>query len=158
MSAPREHASTLGAIAGLVMLALPLVLALLLGALWARDRSQRYETPHWDAARFELLLQSPLPPDRRETWVMAVHPECPHCMTRVPQMADSARAAGVRSVALVVDSATRPGEPVLARLPMDEVRWDRRGVWRRRWGHRAYGECMRFDRDGRLLVAGAAER
>ncbi len=39
----------------------------------------------------------------------------------------------------------------LAGLPGAAVWWDARGDWRRRWGHRVYGEVMSCDRAGRFL-------
>ena len=35
-------------------------------------------------------------------------------------------------------------------LPADETRWDSSQHWRRRWGHRVYGEVLCFEPDGRL--------
>jgi hypothetical protein len=72
-------------------------------------------------------------------------------MAEAPVLADSARRLGIRVVALVVDSRAQPALHRAETLRVDELWWDAQGVWRHRWGHRLYGELMRFDAEGRLL-------
>ena len=61
------------------------------------------------------------------------------------------RAGHPRVGALVVDTPRRPGARALAALAAGPVWWDARDDWRRRWGHRVYGEVLCFDRHGRYL-------
>ena len=68
----------------------------------------------------------------------------------------AAARAPERLIALIVDARRRPGADLLRAIPRLPVWWDRDGVWRRRWGHRLYGELIEFDPAGRYLrtVAG----
>jgi uncharacterized RmlC-like cupin family protein len=82
--------------------------------------------------------------------VVAVNPSCAHCLAGMTALADTlASAPGApRLFALVVDTAARPTERSLSHPRLDGVFWDREGVWRARWGHRMYGEILRFDAAG----------
>jgi hypothetical protein len=52
--------------------------------------------------------------------------------------------------ALIVDAGTRPSPKALEPFRADGVWWDSSGVWRHAWGHRVYGEILRFAPDGTL--------
>jgi len=126
---------------------------LALGALWRYDRMRVWESPRWDDARLAVLPGAEGEGAAIETWAVAVNPECPHCrasLARTLAVRALARAP-VRVAALVVDTARRPAAATLAALAVDELRWDSTGTWRRRWGHRVYGELLCFDRSGRFL-------
>ena len=133
------------------LLALPLVALGVLASVWLLDHTRPWEPPCWRTERFVLLAGALDPAYRGERWVVAVQPDCPHCMAETPLVADSARRLGIRVAALVVDTRSPPDPRRLAALGVDELWWDAQGVWRRRWGHRVYGELMRFDADGRPL-------
>ncbi len=123
-----------------------------LGWLWHRDRTRAWEPPGLGAP-LVLLREAEAGPDAgsaAETWLVAVNPECPHCLVALRRLADC-HVSGVRVGALVVDTPARPGAPVLAALPGAPVWWDAGGAWRRRWGHRVYGELLCFDARGRYL-------
>ncbi len=125
---------------------------LLLGIGWTLDRSRPWEVPDLDRAAFVALRGEPGSMGR-ETWVMAINLGCPSCLARARRLTDPrwpARTAP-RRVLLVVDQR-RPPQPVAwSELRADAVWWDAAGTWRRRWGHRIYGEVLRFDRHGRYL-------
>ena len=91
--------------------------------------------------------------------MVAVNLRCTRCLATLGRIAaewdelhDTARLA-----VLIVDAPVRPGPEAVRRLPLMPVWWDRDGVWRRRWGHRLYGELIRFDAAGRHLGTLAAE-
>jgi len=137
-----------------------LVSALLLGAFWLRDRMQRWEEPRWENGSFALLrAEAPRPGGRVSfgTWVAPVNPRCEHClsMLRRMQAACAARASRHRLVALIVDTPARPPAAALRLIPPMAVWWDRGGIWRRRWGHRLYGELIEFDAAGRYVRTAA---
>ncbi len=133
------------------VLAVPATALVVLGSAWLLDHTRPWEPARWRTERFVLVAGRPDPRYRGERWVIAVQPGCPHCMAETPALADSARARGIRVAALVVDTHAPPLAARRAALRVDEVWWDADGVWRRRWGHRVYGERMRFDADGRSL-------
>lgn len=124
-----------------------------LGITWGLSRIQYRERPRWDEAAFPALGAALGAPEGwSERWVVAVHPGCPHCHTSLESVA-AARdrdAPPIRTTALIVDAPRTPPDSVVADLPADETRWDADGRWRRRWGHRVYGEVMCFDGEGRL--------
>jgi hypothetical protein len=119
-----------------------------IGVFWWRDRTQKWEPPRWQPARFALV--SPPADSARERWIVAVNPDCPHCRARLAELLRRPRdpehgpALGV----LLVDLDHRP-------LPLETSSrleagawWDSAGVWRSRWGHRVYGEVLVFAPDG----------
>ncbi len=131
-----------------------------LGVAWWRDRSHEWETPRWDPSRFTrvpVAASAAAEPAGRgphgtpETWVIAVNLHCPHCVTRLNGLARDC--SGDRDcaplLALIVDSPRSPSPEQVRHLPVHQVWWDSREIWRKRWGHRAYGEVMRFGGDGR---------
>ena len=128
------------------------LLAAGLGTLgWLRhaDRARAWETP---------ALGAPLVPLRGAaagtdigTWLVAVNLDCPHCVAAHARLA-ARLVPGLRVGALLVDTPRRPGPQELAALAAGPVWWDARGDWRRRWGHRVYGEVLVFDRHGRYLA------
>ena len=145
------------------LLGIPLAGLVTLGSAWLLDRSRPWESACWRTDRFVLLGGRLDPAYRGERWVVAVQPDCAHCMATTPMIADSARRLGVRIVALLVDCRRAPDPARLATLHVDELWWDAEDVWRRRWGHRVYGELLRFDTTGALIESpleppGAPER
>jgi hypothetical protein len=126
---------------------LTLVALLALAWLWRRDRVHAWELPAIAAGGEVELVASSAPAVGGETWLVAVNPGCPHC---VRSLAGVRRVrAGVRRpvrlAVLLVDTPARPGLDSGWVNGVDQVWWDSTGVWRRRWGHRTYGEVMRFD-------------
>lgn len=138
----------LNALAGLFAL----VLFAALGVAWWRERAQRYETPRWQATRFEALTAAE-PGSNAELWVVAVNLDCPHCQQHLRSLAarTAARARPPRLAALIVDSPTVPRAYHLGVALPGGLWWDRDQVWRRAWGRRVYGETFRFDVSGSLL-------
>lgn len=144
------------AIARLNTLAFAVALLVLsaLGVAWWRDRVQRYDTPRFEAARFEpIVADSALGGER---WLVAVNLECQHCTHQLEAL--RARIAARPSSpsppslgALIVDQPTRPTTDALEGPLPGGVWWDRARVWREQWGRRIYGETFRFAADGRLL-------
>ena len=125
-----------------------------LGGLWHLDRTRVRDTPGLGAP---LELLRPAPADSGvATWLVAVNPECPHCLRTLARLASHPR-AGIRVGALVVDTPRRPAGRTIAALPAAPVWWDARGDWRRRWGHRVYGEVLCFDPRGCYEGTRAAE-
>ena len=130
------------------------ILFVFLGTVWVVDRERRYEPPRLVAERFEILRgPAGVPSGARGILLVPVHPGCPHCLASWRRtMADCpGEPACEERVALLVDVAKPPAAAALARLGARAVWWDRGGVWRRRWGHRVYGERMRFDGSGIYL-------
>jgi hypothetical protein len=123
-----------------------------LGVLWHLDRTREWEAPRWDAALFEVLHEGPAE-EPSETWAVAVNPECRSCLVslRAALAARDRQRAPLRVAALVVDTPARPGGDLVRALGADAVWWDRDGRWRKRWGHRVYGEVLCFDGSGTLL-------
>jgi hypothetical protein len=152
--APRSEARRTGlSLAGGLLAALAFVA---LGVAWHRDRARVWEPPRWDPARFEVLRDSVAPSEPCvETWAVVVNPLCPHCRASLERaIAARARpraAPPLRLAVLLVDTPRRPEAALAAGFRVDQVWWDARAVWRRRWGHRVYGEVLCFDPAGRPL-------
>jgi hypothetical protein len=128
--------------------------ALLLGASWFADRAHRWESPEWRHPSFVRLRGGTGDAHAAvATWVVAVNPRCPHCVGALAQLRARWDHDGWRGelATLIVDTPHRPGAEALRRIPIDQVWWDRNGVWRRRWGHRLYGEMIQFDASGRFV-------
>lgn len=134
-----------------IALLLALALFVALGAIWWRERTRRYEAPRWPEPAV-ALLSAPEPGAPAPRWIVAVNPECPHCAARLAQLRrdGSAAAVGAALGVLLVDVPRRPDSLVVGRGLAAGVWWDSAGVWRRRWGHRAYGETMVFGPAGAL--------
>ena len=144
-----------GRVLGFAAIGLMLTFCAALGSWWWIDRASSYEPPRWDSARFEAIERAAADaPDDRETWVVAVNPDCSHCMTTLRSIADTLAIApdAPRLFALVVDTPKRPAGGRFAHHRLDGVFWDHAHVWRKHWGHRVYGEVMRFDGSGRLIT------
>lgn len=126
-----------------------------IGALWQLDRSRGWEAPRWDTSRYVALAVSdpPTAEEAGETWVVAVHPGCPHCQVSLRQalLTRDRERSPLRIAALIVDTERRPPATLAADLGADECWWDAENRWRRRWGHRIYGEVLCFDARGTLL-------
>lgn len=128
------------------------IAVVLLGGWWASDRARRWERPRWSSESFELLRAMPRVEPRGEAqWVVVVNPRCPSCLETLWRLHGTwaRHAAGEELVALIVDTPVRPDPRALHRLPPISVWWDRENRWRRRWGHRLYGELIQFDGSGR---------
>ena len=122
-----------------------------LGVVWHRDRARRWAEPRLAAPEIVALVPASLE-GAHELWLVALNPLCPHCRQHVARTAEAARARlGVRIGVLVVDTPKPPTADALASLGVDGLWWDARGTWRRRWGHRVYGEVMVFDGAGRYV-------
>jgi len=135
---------------GCMAMSLVLVLVAGMGAWWWIDRATVYERPRWDEASFEAIAEAHAARTAAETWVVAVNPSCAHCLAGMSALADTLGSApgAPRLFVLVVDTAARPAKRSLSHPRLDGVFWDREGVWRARWGHRMYGEILRFDAAG----------
>lgn len=133
---------------------------LLVGGLWLRDRTHRWERPRWPCESFVPLRAGAGAEVRgRPIRLVAVNPRCPRCVAALRRLhtfgPPSARQGSL--VALIVDTPVRPGRDALRALPPLPVWWDRDGVWRRRWGHRLYGELIEFEATGGFLRTRAAD-
>jgi hypothetical protein len=138
-----------GLLAGLVIAGF-----LALGALWAADRTRAWEVPRLVPGGFTVLRGLAGGGNlNRGVRLVAVHLGCPHCLEvlRRLQSAPGRGDGGDDLVVLLVDHDRRPPPAALEALGERRVWWDHRGVWRHRWGHRIYGEVLRFDRNGRYL-------
>lgn len=141
-----------------------LIAVVLLGAWWTSDRTRRWERPRWSSASFELLRpRTHLEPRGEARWVMAVNPRCPSCLRALWRLHTAWPPHSGREglAVLIVDTPVRPDLRALCRLPPIAVWWDRENRWRRRWGHRLYGELIQFDGSGHYLqtiTAGEAPR
>lgn len=146
-----------GRVIGFAAIGLMLTFCAALGSWWWVDHNASYESPHWDASQFESIgpVATVAAVERRETWVIAVNPDCHHCMAMLASLADTlaVAAAAPRLYALVIDAPVRPAGSAVTHRRLDGVFWDRDQVWRRRWGHRVYGELMRFDAAGEWIAA-----
>jgi hypothetical protein len=140
------------AVAALGALALLALAALTVS--WFQTRA-RILPPRFSAQAFVALGPAvgsapPAGTRRPETWLVAVNPACDHCASRCSELARTAvvRAGHARLVALLVDAPARPHVDT-AGLGASAALWDSAGVWRGRWGRRAYGEALCFDEAGR---------
>jgi hypothetical protein len=138
---------------GSLVSASSITLFLVLGGCWLVDRAHRWETPRLDVSRFVVLRDSSIAEAAVGSEMVPVNLHCPHCLVslRALQRRRRERAATTALVVLVVDSDRRPVAAAVTRLGAERVWWDRRRVWRDRWGHRLYGEVMRFDARGRYV-------
>jgi len=114
------------------------------------DRAQCWAQPRWDPASF-TVLQDHSAADTAETWAVAFQPECPHCRESLQR---ARRAAGCdpahpQVALLVIDAPRTLAERAAQTAPGLPVWWDEHQTWRQRWGHRSYGEVLRFAPDGR---------
>jgi hypothetical protein len=131
-----------------------ILLFVAIGALWLHDRSRLWEEPRWHSGRFELIARPAAgAAGDGELWLVAVNPDCGHCAGSLANAAAvrDRRADDTGLHALIVDQPGRPARDVFRGHDVDVVWWDEHGVWRRRWGHRVYGEVLRFDASGRYL-------
>jgi hypothetical protein len=136
------------------LVALALAGAIFLGWAWHADRARRWEPPVLsDSAFVPLRAGQRVDPGRHATWMVAVNLRCPRCLGTLRRLdaASTRRGRPERLIALIVDQPRRPRAAALHALPAIPVWWDRDHLWRRRWGHRLYGEVLRFDPDGRYL-------
>ena len=135
-------------------LALAAASALALGFVWHRDRTRPWEEPSCAANRFvRLQAGQRMDSGGPETWMVPVNPRCPRCLATLRHLvaAWSRRTLRPHLVVLVVDTRRHPGAAALPAIPGLSVWWDRDQLWRRRWGHRLYGELIEFDSAGRYL-------
>jgi len=124
-----------------------LAVFVLLGVMWGMDRTHRWATPRLEASFVPVRGEPPGRVTSRATWLMPIHPGCPSCMERARAL--SGEATSARVVFLVVDRSQPPPLLALSELEAATIWWDSRGVWRHQWGHRVYGEILRFDSRGR---------
>lgn len=137
-----------------------LVAVVALGAWWTSDRARRWEQPRWSRDGFVLLRGDPSTgPAAPTLWVVAVNPRCPGCLVTFRRLhaAWTGRARPEALAVLIVDSPARPGAAALRGIPAVPVWWDRENRWRRRWGHRLYGEVLEFEASGRYRRSIAAD-
>ena len=138
-------------LAALALATAGLALVAALGVTWQRNRNADWERPRWEVDRFERIAGESTP--GRALHVVAFHPRCPHCLVSLEHAVAQRRNDGgdYRLAVLIVDTPERPDLATLPRRGEDEVWWDRAGRWRHRWGHRIYGEVLRFDEAGEHL-------
>ncbi len=128
--------------------------ALLLGGVWLSDRAHRWERPAWRHRSFiRLQGEARGEPAAGGRWVMAVNPRCGHCLATLARLHVAWARRGGRPdlITLIVDTPERPGPAALRPIPTTQIWWDAQGIWRRRWGHRLYGEVIQFDGAGRFV-------
>ena len=125
---------------------LPLAALAALGWLHHADRARPRELPALGPPL--VLLRGAARDSSGGLWLVAVNPACAHCLEQHARLVGCA-GRGPRVGALLVDTPGRPGHALLARLGGGPVWWDADGSWRRRWGHRVYGEVLCFDARGR---------
>ena len=118
--------------------------------LWASDLQLPFEAPRWERSSF-VVLRDRGEGEARETWVVAFHPLCGHCRASLARVREAAAAIAPppRVALLLVDAPAALAQRTARGLDVAQIFWDERDVWRRRWGHRLYGEVLRFGRDGR---------
>jgi len=139
------------------LLSLVCAAALMLGWAWHRDRTRHWDEPTLADATFEHLEAGQRTESGgRAAWMVPVNPRCPRCISMLRRLRSGwvRRGRAERLIVLIVDTARRPGpeyDALLRAIPELPVWWDRDGVWRRRWGHRLYGELIEFDSAGRYL-------
>jgi len=116
------------------------------------DRTRRWETPRLDPGRF-IVVRDAVGSGAAAGWVlMPVNLRCPHCLASLRALQRSRRAnTNPDLVVLVVDEEREPTSKSIDALHAETVWWDRDRVWRGRWGHRIYGEVLRFDPHGRYV-------
>lgn len=141
-----------GKLAGILISTISTTLFLVLGSCWMVDRTRRWETPRLDPGRFSVVR------DERGAggtagWLMVpVNLRCPHCLASLQALQRSQRGdTRPGLIVLVVDQESEPTPTSVDALRAETVWWDRHGLWRGRWGHRIYGEVLRFDPHGRYL-------
>ncbi len=125
---------------------------LALGGTWLLDRVRGWEEPAWRPRAFVRLRGAPGGGGGEQAlWVMAVNPRCGHCLStlRRTNAAWSRRGWRPQLAVLIVDTPRPPGASTLAAIPTSQIWWDAAGIWRKRWGHRLYGELLQFDAAGR---------
>lgn len=139
--------------AALAIVAIVLALVCALGLVWLRDRHAGWKRPRWSPETFTLLEGDGRASVAAERHVVAVNPLCPHCVESLDLAVARRLEAGAahRIAVLIVDTPERPRWGVQPGRGEDEVWWDAAGVWRRRWGHRVYGEVLVFDAAGTWL-------
>jgi hypothetical protein len=140
-------------LAGVLISTLATAVFFVLGGCWIADRGRRWETPLLDPARFAVVHDAEHARADSGWEMVPVNLHCPHCLAslRSHQSARRDRPAAPSLIVLVVDLDHRPSPASVAGLGAERVWWDRLGVWRGRWGHRLYGEVLRFDARGRYL-------
>ena len=123
-----------------------------LGLFWWRERTRHYEAPSWPLEAAASLV-NPIEAVPTERWIVAVNPECAHCMARLAELRGRSEAwMADRSLGvLLVDVKQRPDPLVVGGGLGAGVWWDSLGAWRSRWGHRVYGETMVFEPGGSLV-------
>jgi hypothetical protein len=137
---------------GVVFLTASVLVLAAFAWVWRRDRVRTWERPRFETAGFVQLAGAPSDGGFDERWVVIVQHRCPHCREHLAQaLAARARRPGLRLDALFVDTSTPPAAAAFASEGVDGMWWDARDTWRRRWGHRLYGEVLVFDRRGRYL-------
>jgi hypothetical protein len=127
---------------------------LALGWAWHRDRTRHWEEPTLSDGTFTRLEAGQRTDSGgRATWMVPVNPRCPRCLFTLRRLRAEwvRRGCPERLIVLIVDARRNPGADLLRTIPDLPVWWDRDGVWRRRWGHRLYGELIEFDAAGRYL-------
>ncbi len=136
----------------LLFVAVCATLVLALGLSWAHDRMAPWSEPRFEPAQFVAVGPPPAIDGARELWLIAVNPLCPHCRQHLARAAAALpRGSGTRLGILLVDTPKLPAAPAFANVVVDGMWWDVRDTWRRRWGHRVYGEVLVFDGGGRYL-------
>ena len=141
-----------GKVVGVLISTITTTLFLVLGSCWIADRTRRWETPRLDPGRFSVVRHAGGAGAAAGWTMMPVNLHCPHCLASLRALQRSRRAGmGPELIVLVVDQEREPSAKSVAALRAETVWWDRFGVWRGRWGHRLYGEVLRFDRRGQYI-------
>lgn len=149
MSADRPAPGPLQVAINRGALALAVLLFAAIVVVAVRERARTYETPRWDPARFARLRPADAPHDTM--WMVMVNPDCLHCRARLADLLrrDAARRSDAALGVLLIDTPRPDSLELPARFPAG-VWWDSTQVWRRRWGHRTYGEVLVFGPGGAL--------